>query len=426
MRRPILSSTTLRSGAATVHALAVDGTGSMPLVPWRLSAEDGLLENVGHDLPPGAARAEAVAARLQRSGQAIVWGEPVRFACVRALLSAHYDRGASSIDVVRADPELLPHLQIGAFFAASRRVRAARRILLTRRTWALAHLARGARGLRLAIDVAFWSGVRAAATQAEWDWLTRCSYVVLYYHRVAGEDKPGQERLDVAPAAFERQMRWLRRLRLRPLTAAELVSFHNGTGRRLPRRAFVLAADDGFRDAAVALARHLDLRPFLFVTTSAIGGSATWAGGEQIVSWPELIELARRGAEIGSHSHTHVALTDLDDDVLAFELTRSLEEVRSRFTGVPMVAYPHGRNDERVRHAAAAAGYELGFTTATGRNSVGTDRYALRRVGLKDWDGAAAVAWKALTGELVPPRVERLRLRLHELRQARRRAARRP
>ena len=79
----------------------------------------------------------------------------------------------------------------------------------------------------------------------------------------------------------------------------------------------------------------------------------------------------------------------------------------------PLLAYPHGQNDDAVRAAAAAAGYRAAFSTEAGRNGAATDLYRLRRVGPKDWDGAAAFIWKALTGESVPWSVERVRLRLH-------------
>jgi hypothetical protein len=104
-------------------------------------------------------------------------------------------------------------------------------------------------------------------------------------------------------------------------------------------------------------------------------------------------------------------LPDLEADALASELERSLRELRTEIPGAaPMLAYPHGRNDAAVRAAAAAAGYRAGFTSETGRNGAGTDPYLLRRVDLKDWDGPAGVAWKALTGELVPWSVERWKL----------------
>jgi hypothetical protein len=46
-------------------------------------------------------------------------------------------------------------------------------------------------------------------------------------------------------------------------------------------------------------------------------------------------------------------------------------------------------------------------------NGAGTDVYCLRRVAIKDWDGWAALLWKAATGELLPRRWEQLRLRVH-------------
>jgi len=332
-----------------------------------------------------------------------------------ALVELSRERGASSVEVVRADPTLLPTLQIGSFFSASWRRRVVRRLLC--RLAGRSLLAR--LPTALASDVAFWIGVHSMATRLEWERLTRSSYVVVFYHRVAGERKPGQDRLDVAPKRFERQMRWLRRLRMRPLSAAELIAFHAGAEATLPRRAFVLAADDGFRDAVAALSRHADLHPYLFVPTSAAGGSAHWVDGEPIASWEELVELASRGAEIGSHTRTHASLPELDSRTLADELEQSLHELRSQIPdALPLLAYPHGRNDERVRRATAAAGYRIAFATVPGRNGAGTDPYRLRRVGLKNWDGPLAVVWKALTGELVPWPIERWKLRLAGVRVA--------
>jgi peptidoglycan/xylan/chitin deacetylase (PgdA/CDA1 family) len=410
-----------------VHAVAApDGGDVGPPIIVRVSCDRGVFEDAARGLPVGPATPEAVAARIDRSGARLVWGEPERARDAASFLRLCRERGAASIEIYRADPSLLPRMQLGSFFAADVRRRALRRALVAPALTGLVGRLRTRRFLLLAADAAFWSGVRSTATAAEWERLTRSSYVVLYYHRIAGEEKPGQERLDVAPETFERQIKWLRRLRLQPLAAETVAAFHEDADALLPRRAFVLAADDGFRDAVVGLIRHADLRPFCFVPTSAVGGRATWIDGEPTASWAELLELASGGGEIASHAHTHVILPELDEVALTEELRRSLREVRERLPGsVPMLAYPHGRSDPRVRSAAAAAGYRIAFTTETGRNGAGTDPFALRRVGLKGWDGPAAVAWKALTGELNPWPLERLKVRLYGLRRGRRRASRR-
>jgi hypothetical protein len=105
-------------------------------------------------------------------------------------------------------------------------------------------------------------------------------------------------------------------------------------------------------------------------------------------------------------------LTELADGTLDEELAQSLDELRARLAHPPpFLAYPHGRHDAAVRTAAEGAGYRLAYTTRPGRNGAGTDPYSLRRVGIKDWDGGASFVWKVATGEHVPRRWERLRLR---------------
>ena len=383
-----------------------------PPVVVGVSGDAATLREASDGLPEGDATPEAIAVRVRRAGGELVWGEPKQPNGRAALLRLCRARGASSIALIRTDPSLLPELQLGSWF----HTRVFRRLIL-----------RTVLGARLpptflrtqAADAAFWSGVRSVATAHEWHRLTRSSYVVLYYHRIAGERKPSQDRIDLSPDRFERHMRWLRRLRLRPLGVDELLAFHTDPQATLPPRSVLLSADDGFRDALLALRPHVDLRPVVFVTTAAVGGGAPWdwADGEPIASWSELQELVSGGGEVASHARTHAPLPELDARAIAAELTESWQDLQEHVSRpAPLLAYPHGRNDEAVRAATAAAGYRAAFSTEAGRNGAGTDRYGLRRVGPKDWDGDAAFVWKVLTGEPVPWSIERLRLRLRGLR----------
>jgi len=390
-----------------LHALE----GTSPPIVARLSGHAGVLREAERGLPAGAATPEAVAARIRRGGVALSWGDPEPALTPTGFLRFCRARGASSVELVRADPRLLPDLELGSFFDLPFKRRTARRVLLRLG-------GRTTLSSPLAASVAFWRGVRSAATPAEWRRFTRSSYVVLYYHRIAAR-KPGQDRLNVAPDVFERHMRWIRRLKLRPLTVDEVIRFHTEPDASLPRRAVVLCADDAFRDAVIALGRHGDLRPIVFVTTAEVGGKASWewADGEPIASWSELEEFAAVGGTIASHARTHIPLPELDRESLRTELNESLQELRTHLpTTAAALAYPHGEYDGGVRAAAAAVGYSAAFTTHAGRNGAGTDRYQLRRVGPKDWDGAAAFLWKALTGEGVPWAIERWRLRVRGLR----------
>jgi peptidoglycan/xylan/chitin deacetylase (PgdA/CDA1 family) len=380
-----------------------------PPVVAAVSGDAATLREAADGLPDGAATPEAIAVRVRRAGGEIARGEPQRPGGTAPLMDMCRARGASSVELVRHDPSLLPELQLGSWFSTRLFRRLVLRALLGTRLPPT--LARGQ-----AADAAFWSGVRGVATPAEWRRLTHSSYVVLYYHRIAGERKPGQDRIDLAPRVFERHMRWLRRLRLRPLSVDELLAFHADPDATLPPRSVLVCADDGFRDAVVALRRHIDLRPVVFVTTGAVGGAAPWhwADGEPVASWPELQDFVALGGEVASHAQSHTPLPELDARTLATELTESWRDLEANLERpAPLLAYPHGRNDDAVRAAAAAAGYRAAFSTDAGRNGAGTDRYRLRRVGPKDWDGAAAFTWKALTGESVPWSIEHVRLRLH-------------
>jgi peptidoglycan/xylan/chitin deacetylase (PgdA/CDA1 family) len=398
------------------HAARAEGlrplVGPFPEPIARLSGPAALLDDAGRGLPEGAAEPEAVAVRLRRHGAELSWGAPDVLPDSSSYLEACRARGVSSMEVMRADPSLLTELQLGAFFNVYWPPRLLRRVLSSAPASVTRRLP-----LAVVADAAFWAGARAAATNDEWARLTRSSYVVLTYHRLAGDGIPGQERLDVDPAMFQRQLRWLRRLGFRPLSHEELAEFHANPAVTLPRRRFVLTADDGFRDAVVAIHDHISAKPQLFVNTACVGGVASWADDLPLARWDELRDLAAAGAAIGSHARTHARLPQSPPELLDDELAGSLRELQTQVpSAIPVLAYPHGSHDERVRAATIGAGYRAAFTTEIGRNGAGTDPYCLRRVSVKDWDGPVSLLWKTLTGELVPPAWDRWTQRLRRAR----------
>lgn len=254
----------------------------------------------------------------------------------------------------------------------------------------------------LADDLAYWARVRAESGPGEWRRLTS-SYSVLVYHRFAGELKPGQERIDIAPRRFHRQLRLLRLLGFRALLLEDLLAFHRGERNDLPRRCFAISADDAMADAVEPLRRAARHHPQLYVPTAEVGGSAHWIDGEPVADWDEVRALAAAGVAIGSHTRHHRRLTQLQPPEREAELAGSLAELREHVPGsAAVIAYPNGDHDDEVCRATAAAGYELAFTTEKGRNSAATDPFRLRRVSVHGADGALTVLWKVLTGEALP------------------------
>jgi peptidoglycan/xylan/chitin deacetylase (PgdA/CDA1 family) len=386
-----------------------------------VSSSTELIRSAEWGLPDGAGRAEAVAVRLRRSGVAVQL-ETDPASGPADLERRCREHGRSSVAMVRADPSLLSELQVGSWFRARWLVRLARR-LACRMPLAVRALHRGAPGTwsaRLLADAAFWAGVRVEADAAEWRRFTRSSYVALCYHRVAGDNKPGQERLDVPPPTFERQLRVLRLLRFRPLGPEEWRRFHDTSTARLPPRSYTLTLDDGFLDAVEAARRHPTHHPQVFVPTAAVGRSLEWAPGDALADWQDLRSAAGVGIAVGSHGRHHRPLAGLEAVALWDEVAGSLEDLRVQLDRVlPVLAYPNGGHDHAARAAALAAGYQAAFTTEIGRNGAGTDMLCLRRISVKAWDTPLALVWKVLTGEPVPRGWERRLRRRHQRRLAR-------
>jgi SAM-dependent methyltransferase/peptidoglycan/xylan/chitin deacetylase (PgdA/CDA1 family) len=375
-----------------------------------VDVDSDLLTSASRGLPEGSARAEAIAARLIRDGVEHDWGEPIPLSTTE-LLELQRSRGESSIAIMRADPTLVPMLQLGAWFTAGWRTRIARRLALGLARPLLRLVAR--LHANAAADLAFWSGVRAASTDDEWDALTRRSYVALCYHRLAGELREGQERIDLPPGRFSRHVRLLRRLGFGFVSPDEVVALHRGASANGLRgsRHVVITADDGFADTVAVLSR-LDSSTArataLFVPTARVDSTAPWAGDVALASWEDLRALERIGVSIASHGRTHRDLRALDDADLAMELSGSRSDLHEHLDErAPMLAYPNGRHDERVIAAAEHAGFGAAFTTESGRNGIGTHPMCLRRITPKAWDSNLSLLFKATTGEPLPPAWER-------------------
>lgn len=394
-----------------LRRLPPGGGGEGEPIVGAITATDADLAAAGADLAKGAARPEAMAARLRRRGYAVSWGEPVRVADRAELLRRCRERGRASVAAVEADPSLLGEMQVGSWFDSSWRLRALRRLLgggSGRRLLALA-APRSPRWLAALADLVFWAGVREAAADPLWRRLTASSYTALVYHRFAGELKPGQERIDISPRRFGRHLWALRLAGYRPLPAERLLAFHAGEG-EMPRRRVAITIDDGVADCLRPLARHSDWSPQLFVPTAELGGQAHWIDGEEIATWEQIRALAAGGVGIGSHTRHHRRLTAVEDEEREEELAGSLAELRQRLAEpLEILAYPNGDHDGAVCAAARAAGYRAAYTTEKGRNGAGTDPFRLRRVSVHGRDGVLAILWKAATGEGLPGPWLRLR-----------------
>lgn len=158
--------------------------------------------------------------------------------------------------------------------------------------------------------------------------------------------------------------------------------------------------------------RELDLERFLLDLAAAAGLAWTPAveralADQLIMTWDQVRELSAAGMTIASHTHEHRVLESMAPAELAADLRGARDELR-RELGIDSraIAYPVGRSIARypaVRAAVAEAGYDLGFTNASGRLRVrgrpALDRLDLARTAVdRDLSDAMFLAQLALPG----------------------------
>jgi peptidoglycan/xylan/chitin deacetylase (PgdA/CDA1 family) len=228
---------------------------------------------------------------------------------------------------------------------------------------------------------------------------------ILCYHSI---DPHWESPLAVTPEAFAEHCAWLARSR-RMLDLDTAVVQMDASG-RLPRRTVAVTFDDGlasvFDLALPVLEKH-----GIPVTVFLVAGTLTEAG--QPVGWvddppaeplrtltlDQVLEMQTAGVRFGSHSQAHRDLTAMGDEECETDL-RNSREVLEDLLGTPVrhLAYPRGRHDDRVRRAAARAGFTHGFTLPESREPVGP--LAIPRVGV--YRGNGLMTLRAKTSRRYP------------------------
>ena len=196
---------------------------------------------------------------------------------------------------------------------------------------------------------------------------------VLLYHRIDGISHP----LHISPKRFENQLKAIKEAGYTTITLEQYNNFVLGLAIDLPEKPILITFDDGDADnydAAFPILQRFGARATFFVPTGLLDLPGR-------ITSSQLLEMRHAGMSIGSHTLTHRRLTSLDKTDLTAELALSkqaLEELLG--TPVECIAYPGGSYNETVLQAAKNAGYKIGFTTVSGRNSRGTPPLLMKRI----------------------------------------------
>ncbi len=221
---------------------------------------------------------------------------------------------------------------------------------------------------------------------------------ILMYHRVdrLSPSLPAiTRRLTVDPADFATQMEWLKRHRYHAVTQLQVFDALE-LGRRLPPKPVLITFDDGYRDVlgkASPVLERLHMPATAYVITDRIS-----AGDPSFLTWGNLRALEQRGVAIGSHTVSHLELTQLSDRQALMELreSRATLERHLRHT-VQWFSYPAGAENARVVRLVEQAGYVLAVTTHPGTLQSGAHPLELHRLEILDSTRVAGLA--ALLGD---------------------------
>lgn len=210
--------------------------------------------------------------------------------------------------------------------------------------------------------------------------------VVLAYHAIEDVDDAVVGPWCVGPELFDRQLQAMTDAGFTWISLFDLLGFLDGAP--LPPRPALLTFDDGYAsllEHATPVLERRGIPAVALLVSERVGGWNEWDTARGAAKLPlltvaELEEMAGRGWALGAHSRTHAHLTRSDTAALREELLAPLRDLAAAGLPVqPVLAYPHGEHDARVRRAARRAGYAAAFALE-GRRMSGRNRFAVPRI----------------------------------------------
>lgn len=200
---------------------------------------------------------------------------------------------------------------------------------------------------------------------------------MLMYHKIDAvipHEAVGRD-LTIEPGAFAAQLGYLKKHRIRTITAADLASaIARGSP---PRDAVVLTFDDGYDDAATTalpILRKYGAHATFYV-------SSGFVGTPRHLSWKQMREMRAAGMEVACHGTVHLDLSTLDRAAQRREAAGCMKRF-ARFLGGPApttYAYPAGKHDATTLAIMRELGMRAAFTTDPGIVTTLTRPYELPR-----------------------------------------------
>lgn len=230
----------------------------------------------------------------------------------------------------------------------------------------------------IALSVTFW---------------VRDRYVVpiVTYHHVRPTDNPDLN--TVTPAAFDRQMRFLRDNGYHVISFADLVEGVD-KGHSFSRNTVVIHFDDGYDNNytyAFPVLKKYHLPAMVFLVSDLVGTKG-------YVTWEQVKEMEAGRFLAGVHTRNHAYLPDLSADKKWDEIVGSKRIIEEKLGHpVDFFVYPNGGFDEQSKEFVEKAGFKAAASTNRGREINNQDLFELKRIRIKDTDHGLML-WVKLSG----------------------------
>ena len=224
---------------------------------------------------------------------------------------------------------------------------------------------------------------------------------ILMYHRVCSDEGCRGSDFAVSATVFRAQMTYLARAGYYTPRLSEVLA-SQGRAARNGKTPVVLTFDDGYSDNlqnALPVLRELGFTAAVFPVLD-LQRRSTWWGEMAAVHAPlltarEMRSMEAAGIEFGSHSVNHPRLTQLGETQLLDELNRSREVLAGIVEHpLPVLAYPYGDVDRRVKDAVRRAGYSAALAVNTGPLEIRSDLFEIRRLPIANVGSDAYMKFK--------------------------------
>jgi len=210
---------------------------------------------------------------------------------------------------------------------------------------------------------------------------------ILMYHSIANDPKGSPLRgLSVPPLLFRIQMYFLKFLGYKGLSMENLVPYlkEEKTG-----KVFGITFDDGYLNNythALPILKKLNFSATCFIVSENIGGINHWdidkgVLKKKMMNIDEITKWIKSGMEIGSHSSTHIRLSDCSNEQLSHEILNSKNKLEELFkVKVNHFCYPFGDYSTKVIDFLKSSEFISATTVERGRAKTNSNLFELPRV----------------------------------------------